>query len=82
MNPVAKAGYFGVLFDLEPIYQDLISGTNDITKIRGVNKRFLALGPDQFLLAGAGGFEPAAFGFGDQRSNQLSYAPMPLGYSS
>ena len=27
------------------------------------------------LLAGAGGFEPTAFGFGDQRSNQLSYAP-------
>lgn len=26
-------------------------------------------------LAGAEGFEPAAFGFGDQRSNQLSYAP-------
>ena len=26
-------------------------------------------------MAGVEGFEPAAFGFGDQRSNQLSYTP-------
>lgn len=58
MNPVAQANYFAVIFDKAPTYQELISGTEDLTKITGVNELFLALNYNSGHLAGMEGFEP------------------------
>lgn len=57
MNPLARAGYFAVLFDKAPTYQEIISGTQDINKITGVNELFLALKSPSGDLAGEEGFE-------------------------
>jgi hypothetical protein len=51
VNTVTRANYFGVLFDKTPNYQDIISGTKDITKITGVNELFLALNESPGLMA-------------------------------
>lgn len=39
-NPVLKARYFGLIFDVAPSYADIVSGTPDISKIKGVNEIF------------------------------------------
>ena len=39
-NPVLKARYFGLIFNVAPIYADIVSGTPDISKIKGVNEIF------------------------------------------
>ena len=61
-NPVAQAGYFSVIFDKPPTYDELISGTQDITKITGVNELFLALNNNSGHVAGDEGFEPPILG--------------------
>ena len=58
MNPVARANYFSVIFDKNPTYEEIVSGTKDITKITGVNELFLALSNDSGNVAGVEGFEP------------------------
>ena len=58
-NPVATAGYLGVVFDKAPTYQDLISGTGDISKITGVNEVFTLADSNNVFLAGSAGIEPA-----------------------
>ncbi len=52
INPLARAGYFAVIFDKAPTYQEIISGTQDINKITGVNELFLALRSPSGDLAG------------------------------
>jgi len=41
-NPVLKAKYFGLIFNEAPTYADIVSGTPDIAKIKGVNELFLS----------------------------------------
>jgi site-specific DNA recombinase len=40
-NPVLQAKYFGVMFNKAPTYQDIVSGTPDISKITDINKVFV-----------------------------------------
>jgi hypothetical protein len=39
-NPTLQARFFGVIFNEAPTYQDIVSGTPEITKITGVNEVF------------------------------------------
>ena len=41
-NPVLQAKYFGVIFNEAPTFQDIESGTPDISKITGVNGVFVS----------------------------------------
>lgn len=58
MNPVAKAGFLGVVFNKAPNFQEIISGTADINKITGVNEIFKLSKTNNVNLAGAVGLEP------------------------
>jgi len=39
-NPVLQARYFGIIFNEAPSYADIVSGTPDISKIKGINEIF------------------------------------------
>jgi len=41
-NPVLQAKYFGLIFNEAPTYADIVSGSPDISKIKGVNALFLS----------------------------------------
>ena len=57
-NPILQAKFFGVIFNVAPTYQTIVSGTPVITKITGANKIFIPKKRCNNLLAGDEGFEP------------------------
>ena len=72
-DPVSRANYLAVIFNSPPTFQEIKSGTGDLTKIPGVNELFLALSRDPGHLAGDEGFEPPITG--------PEPAALPLGQS-
>jgi hypothetical protein len=51
-NPVQQARYFGVIFNEAPTYDDIVSGTADLSKITGVNSIFTSKNRKHGHLAG------------------------------
>ncbi|HEY4963925.1 MAG TPA: hypothetical protein VIH90_04480, partial [Candidatus Saccharimonadales bacterium] len=47
-----QAKYLGVIFNEVPTYDDIVSGTPDVTKITGVNEVFVPVNFSQNPLAG------------------------------
>ncbi len=72
-NPVAKAEYFGVLFDQLPTYAEIKYGTQNPTGLTGINELFKLKNCPQGALVRPAGFEPTTFCSEDRRSNPLSY---------
>ena len=54
-NPETKAGYFGVLFDKAPTYEEIKSGTANLAQCVALNEVFTM---GQGKLAARHGFEP------------------------
>ena len=54
-DPIARANYFGVLFDTAPTYQELYSGTHELAECIKLNEAFAY---EQSNLAAGLGFEP------------------------
>ena len=57
-NPILQAKFFGVIFNVAPTYQTIVSGTPDVSKITGANEIFIPKERCKNLLAGDEGFEP------------------------
>ena len=58
IDPVKRANFFGVLFDKAPTYQEIISGTQDINKISGINELFTVKKTNLSLMVRERGLEP------------------------
>jgi hypothetical protein len=58
MNPIAKAGYFGVLFDKAPTYAEIKLGTPKTAAAIELNRLFMAKNMNDIHLAGEKGHIP------------------------
>lgn len=58
LNGVAKAEYFGLLFDKTPTYSDIKYGTQNPTALTGMNELFRLKNFDNTSMVTPGGFEP------------------------
>jgi hypothetical protein len=58
MNPIAKAGYFGVLFDKAPTYAEIKLGTPKTAAAIELNRLFMAKNMNDVHLAGRTGLVP------------------------
>ena len=82
MNPIAKASYFGVLFDTPPTYYEIAGlGTPKLATALELNRLFVEKNNDSGHLAEREGFEPSvplpAHLFSRQ-ANSTTLAPLQL----
>lgn len=62
IDPVAKANFFGVLFDKAPTYQEILSGTQNLAEITGLNELFRLKDMNRNLMVTSPGIEPGLQG--------------------
>ncbi len=60
IDPLKRASFLSIIFDKLPTYSEIISGTDDISKLTGLNELFKVRGTSQSSLVPPGGFEPSA----------------------
>lgn len=58
IDPIAKANFFGVLFDKAPTYQEILSGTQNLAELTGMNELFKLKNLDNNSLVTLPGIEP------------------------
>ncbi len=72
INPLAKAAYFGVIWDKAPTYQEILSGTQDLSLCEGLNEVFKLKNMENDSMVGHQGLEPWTRRLRVSCSNQLS----------
>lgn len=58
IDTISRANYFGLLFDQLPTYQEISFGTQDLSKITGLNEVFRVLNVPEGHVVQGEGFEP------------------------
>ncbi len=76
IDPLKKANFFGVLFNMAPVYSDLTCETPEIRKITGLSEVFKLAFEDEGNMEGPVGFEPTTPCLKGRCSNRLSYGPI------
>jgi site-specific DNA recombinase len=75
IDPIKKAGFFGVLFSQVPTFQDLLIGTQNAGQLTVLNPIFSLANSLKGNMEGPVGLEPTTRGLKGLCSNQLSYGP-------
>ncbi len=57
-NPLTIAEYFGVMFDVDPNYQEIKDGTQNASQITGINELFRLAKLEKVSLVRERGLEP------------------------
>lgn len=58
IDPVKKANFFGLIFNQAPTYAEIVSGTQNIASLTGVNELFQFKNVDKSNMVTPGGVEP------------------------
>jgi site-specific DNA recombinase len=61
IDPVARANFFGVLFDKLPTYKEIVSGTQNLAELTGLNELFKLKNVNNSLMVTPRGVEPLIF---------------------
>ena len=72
-NPVAKANFFGILFNQVPTFQEIEYGTKNMADVTGLNELFRPKNTVQGNLGHPARFERTTSCTANRRSIQLSY---------
>ena len=85
IDPIKKANYFGLLFNVAPTYQEIVSGSEKIGFSPKLNELFRLKNIDSGHLVPREGLEPPTSPLGRACSIQLSYRGIsghnsPMGY--
>ena len=76
IDPLKKANFFGLLFDKAPTYEEILSGTQNIASVTGLNELFKLKNTDKGLMVPPVGFEPTTSTLEPSCSDPLSYGSL------
>jgi hypothetical protein len=80
-NPLTRAEYFGVMFDVVPTYQEIKDGTQNASLITGINELFRLAKLENVSLVRMKGLEPSRLAALAPKASVSTIPPHPHGLS-